>query len=232
MWPTVSDTANCKNRCNNGGNKHIVVWLHWAGSWEAAAFFKDWIRSTHGMIWFTRHKPAWLNSGVQQHTRGSGVKWAKQEIREIVGWKCHWQGWSRSSSCTDSILKKKRSAEHDAHVVPAWCATQDELVKIMDFVPSYSVQGALNHRCCVCRCWFLIVPISLAWHVSQAESVVAPTPAALSPSEFIKHPTESYPLQPYSALHPIDWDLPGLGWSLYNPLWESSPLRQISRDCR
>jgi hypothetical protein len=130
------------------------------------------------------------------------------------------------------LLKKKRSAEHDAHVVPAWCATQDELVKIMDFVPSYSVQGALNHRCCVCRCWFLIVPISLAWHVSQAESVVAPTPAALSPSEFIKHPTESYPLQPYSALHPIDWDLPGLGWSLYNPLWESSPLRQISRDCR
>lgn len=106
MWPTVSDTANCKNRCNNGGNKHIVVWLHWAGSWEAAAFFKDWIRSTHGMIWFTRHKPAWLNSGVQQHTRGSGVKWAKQEIREIVGWKCHWQGWSRSSSCTDSIKKK------------------------------------------------------------------------------------------------------------------------------
>lgn len=57
---------------------------------------------------------------------------------------------------------KKRSAQHDAHVVPAWRATQDELVKIMDFVPSYSVQGALNHRCCVCRCWFLILPISLA----------------------------------------------------------------------
>ena len=58
------------------------------------------------------------------------------------------------------------------------------------------------------------------WHVSQAESVMAPTPAALSPGEFIKHPTESYPLQPYSALHPIDWDLPGLGWSLYNPLYD------------
>ena len=91
---------------------NTVVWLHWAGSWEAAAFFKDWIRSTHGMIWFTRHKPAWLNSGVQQHTRGSGVKWAKQEIREIVGWKCHWQGWSRSSSCTDSILKKKNVVQN------------------------------------------------------------------------------------------------------------------------
>ena len=76
---------------------------------------------------------------------------------------------------------RKSNAQHHVYLVAAWRATQDELVKIMDFVPSYSVQGALNHRCCV-RCWCLMVSL----HFFGTQFFLAPTPAARS-GEFIKH---------------------------------------------
>ena len=167
----------------------------------SCCLFKDWIRSTHGMIWFTRHKPAWLNSGCTAAYKG--VRCQMSQTRDSVnfGMKVSLTRLIKIIIVYRFYLKKKRSAQHDAHVVPAWRATQDELVKIMDFVPSYSVQGALNHRYCVCRCWFLIVPISLTRKPSW--KCHGSNPSRFESKWVHKHPTESYPLQltvPYIQL--------------------------------